>query len=397
MHEHYVLVPNADRTALLVVGGRLPIVQTEEPAQAEALAALERTHGVRAPFLRTVRRSLEEDERLMTLFEVDASSVPSDWVPLDEVDPQSVVPVFADGVEQWLAEQRGAPVPPERPPWARPGWLAEASAWVAGQVAVSGEPEFVRQWPLSAVYRYHTPAGPVYLKAVFSLFRHEPAVTQALAAAHPRLVPDVVAIEKELGLMLMRPFGSELGSREASLWADGVRLTAKIQRAWTGRGQELAALGAPARGLDSLGTAVEGSEAVHRAWVRMAELGLPDTIVHGDLHPWNATVEPHGIRIVDWSDAAIGPPFLDLGVALFHVQDEAVRSRVVNAYLEPWHGVAPWPQLQEAASLGEVLGSLYQSISYREINAAFEPDDRWRFAGEERRWRERAIELASKL
>jgi len=397
VHEHYVLVPNPERSALLAVDGRLPIVRTEERAQAETLTALERTHGVRAPFLRTVRRSLEQDERLTTLFEVDATSVRGDWVPLDEVDPQSVVPVFADGVEQWLAEQRGAPVPPERPPWARSGWLAEASAWVAGQVRLSGEPEFVRQWPLSAVYRYPTPDGPLYLKAVFSLFRHEPAVTAALAAAHPGLVPDVVAIEAELGLMLMRPFGNELGDREASLWADGVRLTAEIQRAWVGRRPEVAALRAPARGLDTLRGDVESIEALHAAWVRMAGLGLPDTIVHGDLHPWNAAVEPHGVRIVDWSDAAIGPPFLDLGVALFRVREDAVRSRLVDAYLEPWHGIVPDPELREAAVLGEVLGSVYQSVSYRQINAAFEPDDRWLFAGEEQRWRERAIELASKL
>lgn len=397
MHEHYVLVPNPDRSALLVVDGQLPIVRTEERAQAETLAALERTHGLRAPFLRTVRRSLEEGGRLTTLFEVDAASVPGDWVPLDEVDPESVVPVFADGVDQWLAEQRGASVPAERPPWARSGWLAEASAWVAGQVRVSGEPEFVRQWPLSAVYRYPTPDGPLYLKAVFCLFRHEPTVTAALAAAHPGLVPDVVAIEAELGLMLMRPFGTELGDREASLWADAVRLTAEIQRAWVGRGQDLAALGAPARGLDSLHGDVEGIEALHAAWARMAGIGLPDTIVHGDLHPWNAAVEPHGIRIVDWSDAAIGPPFLDLGVTLFHVRDDDVRSRLVDAYLEPWRGIAPEPELQEAASLGEVVGSVYQFVSYRQINAAFEPDDRWLFAGEEKRWRKRAIELASKL
>jgi hypothetical protein len=49
------------------------------------------------------------------------------------------------------------------------------------------------------------------------------------------------------------------------------------------------------------------------------------------------------------------------------------------------------------AALGEVLGSVYQAVSYRAINEAFEPDDRWLFANEERRWRERAAELAAKL
>jgi Phosphotransferase enzyme family len=397
VHDHHALVPNAGPTAMLVVDGRLPVVRTHERDLRETMAALEREYGVTAPFLRVVRRSIDRDERVTTLFEVDAASVAGDWLALEQVDPASVAPVFADGVAQWLAEQRGAPVPPERPPWARSGWLGEASAWVAEQVPVAGAPELVRQWPLSSVYRYPTTGAPLYLKAVFALFRHEPAVTAALATGHGGAVPDVVTIDPERGLLLMREFGPELGDRNAPLWADGVRTTAEIQRAWAGRGKELRALGAPARGLDSLRAETEGVEALRAAWARMAGLGLPDTIVHGDLHPWNAVVEPHGIRIVDWSDAAVGPPYLDLAVALFHVLDDEVRARLVQAYLEPWRGAAPEANLHEAAVLGEVLGSVYQSVSYRHINTAFEANDRWLFADEERRWLDRAIELASHL
>jgi hypothetical protein len=398
VHEHLAVVPNADRSALLLVNGRLPTVRTRGRLLTEALAELERAHAIRAPFLRVVRRAVDADERLTTLIELDtATSTLGDWVSLVDVDPHRVTAVFVDGLEQWLAEQRGAPVPAERPPWARPGWLGRASAWVADQVAVVGEPELVRQWPLSAVYRYATPDGPLYLKAVFSLFRHEPDVTARLAALHPGAVPDVVAFSARDGLLLTREFGPELGDRDAPLWGDGVRLAAEIQRAWTRRVAELEALGAPTRRLESLREDVEGVDALVAAWTRLAALALPDSIAHGDLHPWNATVEPHGIRIVDWSDAAVGPPFLDLAVVLFGVRDTAVRSRLVDAYLQPWRGVAPEPALREAAALGDVLGSVYQAQSYRAINAAFEPDDRWLFAEEEQKWMERARELAEKL
>jgi phosphotransferase family enzyme len=392
MREHLVLVPNQDRTALLVVDGRLPAVRAEDDLR-DVLADLERTYGVRAPFLRTVRR----DQETGALLEIDAASAPGEWLPLDAVDPESVAPAFADGVEQWLAEQRGAPVPPERPPWARPGWLASASVWVAEQAGVEGEPELVRQWPLSAVYRFATAEGPLYLKAVFALFRHEPAVTAALAAAHPGDVPDVVAIDRERGLLLMREFGPELGDRASPLWVDGVRVASRIQREWVGRLPELAALGAPTRRLDSLAPDVDDVPALAEALAELAALGLPDTIVHGDLHPWNAAVEPHGLRIVDWSDAAIGCSFLDLGVVLFTSQAAEVGGSLVDAYLEPWAGVRPEADLRRAAQLAEVLGCVYQSQSYRAINAAFEPTDRTLFAGELPRWRERAVELAARL
>jgi hypothetical protein len=29
VHEHHAIVPNSDRTAILVVGGRLPVVRTD--------------------------------------------------------------------------------------------------------------------------------------------------------------------------------------------------------------------------------------------------------------------------------------------------------------------------------------------------------------------------------
>ena len=54
-------------------------------------------------------------------------------IPLDS-SPQGLVP----DVEKWLAIARGAPVPEQRPPWARPGWLAAATAWMEESVAGAG-------------------------------------------------------------------------------------------------------------------------------------------------------------------------------------------------------------------------------------------------------------------
>ncbi|MFY9579632.1 MAG: hypothetical protein WAQ33_09935, partial [Gaiellaceae bacterium] len=212
MHEHHALIPNADRSALLLAGGRLPVVRVEEGGIRAALTAVEREHRVRAPFLRVVRR-VEKGEDVTTLFELDAPAKEprGDWMPFPAVEPESIAPMFADGVDGWLAEQSGAPIPVERPPWARPGWLAEACAWVGDIAGVHGEPEFVRQWPLSAVYRFDVGREALYLKAVFSLFRHEPAVSTALAREHPGDVPDVVVTDTDRGWLLTR----ELAGRGA--------------------------------------------------------------------------------------------------------------------------------------------------------------------------------------
>ncbi len=45
---------------------------------------------------------------------------------------------------------------------------------------------------------------------------------------------------------------------------------------------------------------------------RLSAIGPAETIVHGDLHPWNvADVDGRPI-VFDWSDSCIGHPFLDL-------------------------------------------------------------------------------------
>jgi hypothetical protein len=77
-------------------------------------------------------------------------------------------------------------VPELRPAWARPGWHDVAETWVGSPLTQ------LRAWPLSAVLRGERDGEQVYLKAVFPLFHHEPAITEALARESPGFVPDVL-------------------------------------------------------------------------------------------------------------------------------------------------------------------------------------------------------------
>jgi hypothetical protein len=390
VHEHHAIVPNADRTALLTVDGRLPVVTTAERRQADVMTALAADHGVRAPFLRTIRRAVEDD-RATTLFEVDGSSPAGkrEWTALDAVDPDTVAPVFADGLGEWLAEQRGAPVPPERADWAEPGWLEQAVAWVDGVSRLRGEPRLIRQWCLSSMYAFDTEAGTLYLKACLALWPHEPAVTAALARSHPGHVPDVIAIEPDRRWLLMRELMGTPAADAGEEWvATQLRCMAELQRAWIGRDRELVALGAPHRPLGEL--AREAPDLVPLC-ERLRAFGVPETLTHGDLHKRNAFVEDDRVVLIDWSDAALAHPFLDLAPALYFAA-ELSPDRMLDAYLEPWG-----EDLREAALVGEALGCVHQALSYRAIEAACEPGDRRIWADEPDKWLARARELASKL
>lgn len=312
---------------------------------------------------------------------------PATWLALASLRVDEVEPRFPDGLQEWLSEQTGTPIPRERAQWARSGWLERATAWVDEVAHVIGEPRLVRIWPISAIYAFDTSLGPLYLKACFSLWRHEPVVTAALARLHPGAVPDVVAIDEYEGWLLMRELTGP-GVHELDLDATRrmLRAFAELQRAWIGRDAELLALGAPHRPLAQLQNA---DPDLGHLVDRLAELALPETVVHGDLHQWNAVLQ-HG--------RALAHPFLDLAPVLFHAEaDEDVRERLIGAYVEPWADIAPEAHLREAAALGEALGCVYQASAYSTIRAAFEPADRWLFTGAEDFWLKRAAMLAEQL
>jgi hypothetical protein len=373
---HYALVPNVAGTAALTVGGELPVLHTETRHQFKALEALKRSLRLEAPFLRLAARLEHEDGKVLA-HQFDAPSdgwtprSPARWLPLEQVNTP---PELQPALEQWLDELRGGPVHPSRPPWARPGWLAEVSEWVGAK------PKLVRQWPLSAVYRFDED----YFKAVFTLFHAEPAVTEALAREHAGDVPEVLRIDVDRGWMLMRELrGRSARGKEA---LDGVRTAARIQRAWCGREQELESLGCRRRGLDEITAAAPQLAPLCE---ELDALEIPQTIVHGDLHHGNMLVAGEHTAVIDWSDAAIGHPFLDLAPLLWI--GEKHRDELAAAYADEW-GATP-----RAAAIGEALGCVYQAISYRAIGAAFEPADLWLFSESYDEWLERAADLGKAL
>jgi Ser/Thr protein kinase RdoA (MazF antagonist) len=245
------------------------------------------------------------------------------------------------------------------------------------------------------------------MKAVFSTFSHEPALTQALAEEHPTLVPEVLAVDISRGWMLIRELrGTPIGELPVQRWGDALRAVAGVHRQWAGRTSELFSLGAHDRTLDTLaseiratfdavGLGVDARTLSQLEW-RCAELGrgpLPQTVVHGDLHPWNVMVDGVELRIFDWSDACVSHPLFDLPTFLQRTKDEVARESMLDAYLAAWDDLGSAEDLRAAYELARPLACVHHAVSYLRINEALEPDDRWWFADEPRRWLAGAVEL----
>lgn len=429
--EQWVLVSDASRSSLLVARGvarsELPSVRAEG-GPAGMLEVLHRELGLRGTYLRPAIVLHDADGNATgVLRELDAA--PPDWAPpaghtwleLAAAEPEELAPAeLRPHVARWLAEQRGAPIPELRSPWARPGWVAAASRWIEQRMIalgeeLRGEVQLVAQWPLSSVLRLETASGRVFFKAVFEGFRHEPALTAALSRELPALVPDVLAVDVERGWILMRELtGQEMAEQDVGVWARGLEVACTVQRAWIGRGDELRTLGAHDRALGSLEalladlpSSVEDVAERRRLERALPTLGrllsdvaggaLPETLVHGDLHPWNVMVAGGRARIFDWSDASISHPLFDLPTYLLHADSDAARAKLLDAYLAGWSDLASTAELRTLYAAAAPLACLHQAISYLGILDNLEEADRWWFSGEPGRWLGRAVELVEAM
>lgn len=293
-------------------------------------------------------------------------------------------------------------VPAQRPPWARPGWLAEVRTWIEHETARLGHCvariEQVKHWSISSVLRIETDGPDLYLKVPARLpyFVDEAILTARLAERFPDHVPAPLALEPERGWLLLPAF-DELFSWDTplSIRRESLRRFAELQRRSSQLTEDLLADGCLDRRLEVLETQVDGlvndpeavagltgeevtelrhsTPALEDLCRRLAALGLPPTLVHGDLHMLNVARLDGELVYFDWTDACIAHPFVDL-LSLGWEEDERARASLLEAYLEPWEGVVTAERLQEALALADVVRPLHHAVSYQHIVAGLEPD-----------------------
>jgi aminoglycoside phosphotransferase (APT) family kinase protein len=421
----YVLVPHVSGESVLIRtdGARLPgaslVLPEDRPAILTILPWIREALALDTPILETHLRWDQDgqppEEPIPGL--VVMESPPADWspppghawLPINGF-PGDLPDVIAPRLGEWLAELRGeAAMPALRPRWSRPGWYGRASAWMTDQLAAAGRPPTappvqVYQWGISALLRAPTATGDVYLKAIFPPFACEPAVSVLLEQRFPGRVPSVLAIEPDEGWILMDDFGRRI-VREDGNDADheaGIRLLAAIQHAMAKQTNDLLAAGCPVRPLASLADDLERTlaepvalgaldTATERigatvAWVRdatrdLGDLGLPDTLVHGDFHAGNVALVDDGVLIFDWSDAALGNPIVDLVTWLGEEHEPARRGRSFEAWLAAWADVIDPPTVRAKLDAMLGVGAAYQCVSYVGILRALEPATRYTLSG----------------
>ncbi|MFF3919261.1 phosphotransferase family protein [Streptomyces sp. NPDC001852] len=311
-----------------------------------------------------------------------------------------------------MSASSGTDTGPLARPWRLPDWRRRAVAVIDARLAAAGlrrtgPVEDVKRWELSAVLRCPTSGGAVFYKQSLPSLAHEGRVLALLADRHPGLVPEVLApgppregwCTREVPL---RP-GTELPDDERGR---ALAVLGTVQRDWLGRTAELTVAGCWVRtpralaGLVALGgrsdlfgpdsglpDALSAPESARlaAACARLPELcaalvAAPpgESLVHGDLHPGNWGVTPATGRTVflDWAEASVGHPFLDVAAALRSCPDAGVRARALDRYFASWSPLMSAAECREVWRLAEPVAAFNQLVTYTHFIDTAEPHER---------------------
>lgn len=421
----HLVIPDPSGTRVLLVpdgaGWMLPRVPNADWMMVEAAQSWVREHlGLDIAILRCAQvesggGGQEEDHAFLFAEDLGgADPRAGSWWDEEAASTAATDEGDRAALRRWFTEAREGR-PGALRPWEYPGWFASASAWIEASLPGVLSVTQYATWSVSSVLRVQTEAGRYYFKAAPPHFRHEAAVTKALAEWFPSTIPLPVAIDAERGWFLTEDFGDQLVGDEGELYAEGIIDTlVGIQRASAVSLGSLLRSGCLDRRPPMLRQHVEELAAGGSDWLqgptgrrlrealpRFRELceqvagsSVPDTLVHGDFHGDNVAERDGRYLIFDWTDACIAHPFFDTAIILREVDrsgDPALGRRWRERYLEAWRDVVDPEDAADLLELTEPLGAMHQAISYRWLLDSMDPGERWQFGSALEDWVMRAL------
>jgi Ser/Thr protein kinase RdoA (MazF antagonist) len=318
-------------------------------------------------------------------------------------------PVTAESWRGVLDEQ------PLRAPYARVGGPAADLAWAGRVLAGRGldlaAAEQLRTWNLSSLWRLTAGGHACWLKVVPPFFAHEGALLARLAGS-----PVPVVLAHEGGRMLLAELpGEDLFEAPPALLPRMVSLMVDLQQGFLGKEAELLALGAAdfrAEALtERIGQVVEctaselsrAQRAVLGRFVahlpaRMSALrscGIPETLVHGDLHPGNFRGVGDTLNLLDWGDSGVGHPLLDQPAFLGGLS-ASVAAETREYWNQAWRARMPGCDPERATLLLAPVAAARQAVTYRQFLDRIEPAEHAYHRADPATWLERAADLVEK-
>jgi hypothetical protein len=417
----FALIAHPSEPKVLLHGSEAPALPQVElytedrwPSVATAVEPLQTLIGAPLfPLRRAGRVEAEAERRLTMVLELELLSLPvsqpgstdNEWVDADTLRQITLAePAHRALIERVLDERRTGVYPAKRVPWARPGWYAEAKAWIDRQVSIRlgttvMQIEVVRTWSLSCVLRIGTESGQrLFFKAAadLPLFVNEAVFASGLAEIFPDCTPRPLAADSVRQWVLLADVGGVIE------WKAPLERRLELMRFYAGVQVEsmrnidrLLSIGAVDRRLDwtvaQIGRVLSDIDdvgltdeevaclqklipALQARCRELEEYRIPPALLHGDLHCGNVSFRPEGITIFDWTDACISHPFFDM-LDIYMEEDAAVKKTLRDVYLSGWTEFESPERLEALWTLAEPAFALHHTISYWTIARHVEASD----------------------
>jgi aminoglycoside phosphotransferase (APT) family kinase protein len=213
--------------------------------------------------------------------------------------------------------------------------------------------------------------------------------------------------------MVMREIpGEDMYDADLPVLSRGLAILVGLQREWIGRIDELLALGLPdwrgpvLRALiadvverttaelsaDDRATLREFVAELPHRFDRVAEYGIPDTIVHGDFGPGNLRGDDRALVVLDWGDSGVGNPLLDQPAMFDRAPFEAVEP-LRDQWAAEWEAAVPGSDPRRTARLLAPVAAARQAVIYRKFLDNIEPSEHPYHRADPSNWLARAAEL----
>lgn len=311
-------------------------------------------------------------------------AIPISEAPLSELD---------DGQKAAIAKISSGDVDDNRP-LCRVGWLAEAVAWAEESTQRSvlwphGIEQYTAGGGFTMLRLEATDNRWYWLKAVGPPNFHEFRISLSIAASGTEYVPRLISARDDWHAWLMEDAGSPVEGtwHEASL-RSAASSFAQLQICGLPYVDAVIEAGARDHRCVSLkrllrarlpllsnamrlqtSTSVpkiddkrleELVQIVEEACEALLQIKMPDTILHGDLNAGNILFGGEGCRFIDWAEARIGCPFLDLPffsrlAANQRGSNGTNIEATHHAYLLCWRDVLTEGQLEVGLALAPLL------------------------------------------
>ena len=258
-------------------------------------------------------------------------------------------------------------------------------------LALAAPPVQIKTWNLSSLWRLPLAGEDAWLKSVPDFFRHEGALIEALGSDAP--VPRLVGHEP--GRLVMRYIpGEDLFDATYEQRIAMLDMLVGLQRAWNTRVDELLALGVADWRAPSLTTKIENTFERTRheldaadakvidpfiahldaRFAALAACGIPDSLVHGDFHPGNVRGIGTDLTILDWGDAGVGHPLLDVPAFMDRAPAERTGS-LREHWTAAWRAAYPKSDPARAWDTIAPIAAARKAVIYRAFLDNIEPSE----------------------